>query len=398
MKHTRLIRCGLLTLTLALTVLTAACGNADVTVNVPDDYTMLLELSDYGLGDNDDGYKSKTTNDDGSITYVFTRQQYQALMSKLRGRIEETMNDTDSRDHIKEITANDDYTFFTFVSDTEDLTFADRLTPASYVVLGNIYSVFTGNPGAEIGYEIVSKDTGKVLDSSDSDAETTETTTTTAAPDTTEKPRTTAAKSTTKKQTTTAAEKTEAPAEESENTYQHNALYDIVDAAVYRNSIGSTVFVHKLLAKKSATVSCTLLAYAPDGSVIGKSSDEIILTEGKTNYFRYEFSADLSEATFQTNAQAKKDSFMIGERNAVEMTQYNQSGDQLYLTLEQTGDDIGSFAKFKLLFYKDDKIVDTEDGYLSLYAPNLNGKGSSDVASVWVYGTDYDRIEFMYEP
>lgn len=90
------------------------------------------------------------------------------------------------------------------------------------------------------------------------------------------------------------------------------------------------------------------------------------------------------------NIQAKKDSFMTGERNAVEMVQYNMSGDDLYVTFEQTGDELGSFAKFKLLFYKGDQIVDTEDGYFNIYAENLNGKGSTDVASIWVYGTDFD--------
>lgn len=80
------------------------------------------------------------------------------------------------------------------------------------------------------------------------------------------------------------------------------------------------------------------------------------------------------------------------------MVQYNMSGDDLYVTFEQTGDELGSFAKFKLLFYKGDQIVDTEDGYFSTYAENLNGNGATDVAKIWAYGTDYDRIEYIFEP
>ncbi len=45
-----------------------------------------------------------------------------------------------------------------------------------------------------------------------------------------------------------------------------------------------------------------------------------------------------------------------------------------------------------------DKIVDTEDGYFNIYAQNLNGNGATDVAKIWAYGTDYDRIEYIFEP
>ena len=223
----------------------------------------------------------------------------------------------------------------------------------------------------------------------------------TTAATTTAKPKTTTVATTTAKEETTEAETSapDEPAEEkAENTYEHNEYYDIVETSSFQNSIGTTIVIHKVLAKKNVSVSATLLAYASDGSVIGKSSDDITLTEGKYNFFRYSFDGDVSSANIQANAQAKKDSFMTGERNAVEMVQYNMSGDDLYVTFEQTGDELGSFAKFKLLFYKGDQIVDTEDGYFNIYAENLNGKGSTDVASIWVYGTDFDRIEYVYEP
>ena len=223
----------------------------------------------------------------------------------------------------------------------------------------------------------------------------------TTAATTTAKPKATTTATTTAKEETTEAE-TSAPDEpaenKAENTYEHNDYYDIVETSSFQNSIGTTIVIHKVLAKKNVSVSATLLAYASDGSVIGKSSDDITLTEGKYNFFRYSFDGDVSSAQIQANAQAKNDSFMTGERNAVEMVQYNMSGDDLYVTFEQTGDELGSFAKFKLLFYKGDRIVDTEDGYFNIYAENLNGKGSTDVASIWVYDTDFDRIEYVYEP
>lgn len=188
------------------------------------------------------------------------------------------------------------------------------------------------------------------------------------------------------------------PEIETEDTFEHNKYYDVEETAQFKNSIGYTILVYKVLAKQNVSVSSTMLAYDASGSVIGKSTDDIVLTEGKYNYFRYSFESDISSAKLEPGFTAKKDSYLVGERNAVEMVSYNQSGDDLYITLKQTGDKLGSFSKFKLLFYKGDNIVDTEDGYFNIYAQNLNGKGSQDVASIWVYGTDFDRIEYIYEP
>ena len=186
--------------------------------------------------------------------------------------------------------------------------------------------------------------------------------------------------------------------EEDEGTYDNNANYDIVETASIKNSIGSTTIIHKVLAKKDVSVSGTILAYAADGSVIGKSTDDIVLTEGEYNFFQYYFDADISNADLKQSYKAKDDSFTTGERKAVEMVEYNQSEDDLYVTFKQTGDELGSFAKFKLLFYKDDQIVDCDYGYFDVYAENLTGKGTTDVASVWVYGIDYDRVEYIFEP
>ena len=379
------IKCGLLALTLAISTMVTACENSEVTVELPETYANLMGLGDYGLGENEDGYKKMTKNEDGSITFVFTQKQYDALMSNLKAHIEESMSTTDDFEHVTEITANEDFTYFTFVYDGDSISFQDALMPTAYVMLGDVYSIFNGNPDAEIKYEFVSKDTGKVIYSSDSDEEVTEITTTTPA-DTTN---------------TTEAEASASGgiAEEmAGDTYEHNEYYDIVETSSFQNSIGSTIVIHKVLAKKDATISATLLAYASDGSVIGKSSDDIVLTEGTYNFFRYSFDGDISNADIQSSAQAEEDSFMTGERNAVEMVQYNQSENDLYVTFEQTGDELSSFAKFKILFYKGDTIVDSEDGYFNIYAENLNGKGSTDVASIWVYGTDFDRIEYVYEP
>jgi len=201
-------------------------------------------------------------------------------------------------------------------------------------------------------------------------------------------------------ETTTAEPVTEAPTEPKiEDSYQSNEYYDIVETASYVNSIGDTILIHKVLAKQNVSVDSSIIAYSPEGNVIGKSTDDIVLTEGQYNYFRYSFESDISNADLQAKANAKKtSSFGEGDRNAVEMVQYDRAEDDLFITFKQVSDNMGKFSKFKILFYKNDQIVDCDDGYFSIYAENLNGKDTTDVASIWAYGIDFDRIEYIFEP
>lgn len=223
-------------------------------------------------------------------------------------------------------------------------------------------------------------------------------TTTTKAKTTTTKPKVT----TTAKQTTTTAVKTSPPTEPTtakpENTYNNNEYYDVVERSCFINSSGNSFIVDKVLAKKNISVSSSCVALASDGSVVGKCDDTIILTVGQYNYFCYSFEGVLSSETYKFNAHFEEDSPMIGERNAVEAIQVDRSGDELFITFKQTGNELSTFAKFKLLFYKNNEIVGTDEGFFSMSAPNLNGSGSTDVAQIWTYDTDYDSVECYFEP
>ncbi|WP_028504325.1 hypothetical protein [Ruminococcus albus] len=116
------------------------------------------------------------------------------------------------------------------------------------------------------------------------------------------------------------------------------------------------------------------------------------------NYFEYHFSGDISGTKLRANATAKSDGLFTGARNAVELVQCDIAGEEVFLTFKQTADELGGFAKFKLLLYKDDQIVGTRDGHFDVYAKNLNGKGATDVADITVYETDFNRVEVIIEP
>ncbi len=102
----------ILAATLTAALLLNGCAMGTVSIVVPEHYAKLLTASDYDLGDKESGYKSKTKNEDGSVTYVMTRKQQKEVLTKISERIDENMNDTDTWDGVTEIKANDDYSHF----------------------------------------------------------------------------------------------------------------------------------------------------------------------------------------------------------------------------------------------------------------------------------------------
>ena len=221
----------------------------------------------------------------------------------------------------------------------------------------------------------------------------------------TNEPATTTGKTDSKSENTTNAkettETTTAPEEDiAEESYESNSYYDIVEQSAFKDFIGYTHIVQKVQAKKDGTVEGTVIAYFPEGSVIGKSEDTIYLCESEYNYFEYTFNADLTDAVLSTSVKTKNSITHDGDKDAVEMTDYSVSpqiiGATVYVTFKQVGE-IGAFSEYKLLFYKGDKIVNTNSGHFSVYASNLTGPGSTDVAEIMVTESDFDRVEFIYE-
>ncbi len=184
----------------------------------------------------------------------------------------------------------------------------------------------------------------------------------------------------------------------SDETYENNQYYDLVNSATIKNIIGDTIVIDKITAKKNTTVEATIIAYASDGSVVNKSSDEITITAGEDNYFYFYFDSDVSDCTMKVSVQFKSNAFLSGDRNAVEMERYDRVDDKLYISVKQVKENIGSFSEFKILFYKGDKIIDADYGFFSSSATGLTEIGSTDVIEMWTDETDYDRIEFIYEP
>ena len=218
----------------------------------------------------------------------------------------------------------------------------------------------------------------------------------------TKKEKTTEKKTEAKKERTT-EKKTESTTEatteaKSEESYYENDTFEVTYKTLYNNILNDSTIIHKVYASKTKDVEATVIGYDLNGNVIGKATDEIELVEGQYNYFRYHFSTDVSNATFEVKVQIKDPSYLRGEEDAVELVTSSDDGFHLFLTFKQVKPTFGEFAKFKILYIKDGQVIGDADGYYSVYAENLAGQDTTDVAKLLMDVDSYDHIEYFFEP
>ena len=153
-------------------------------------------------------------------------------------------------------------------------------------------------------------------------------------------------------------------------------------------------------AKQSIAIDASAIANSSDGNVLGKSSDDTVIAKDGYCYIKFSFDGEVKKGTLNETINVTP---VTNEAkytfNAVGMTKWNRVDSDLYVTFKQITDKIGDFSKFKLLLFNNGDLIYSTDGYFSVYAENLNGKDSTDVASLWVYSIgDFDKIEYYYEP
>ncbi len=183
-----------------------------------------------------------------------------------------------------------------------------------------------------------------------------------------------------------------------EESYYENDTFEVSYKTLYNNILGHSTIIHKVYASKTKDVEATVIAYDLNGNVIGKATDEIELVEGQYNFFRFLFTADVSNATFEVKVNIKEPDGLRGPEDAVELVTYSDDGFNIFLTFKQVKPSVGEFAKFKILYIKDGQVVGDGDGYYSVYAKNLNGQDTTDVAKLLLDVDEYDHIEYFFEP
>ena len=117
------------------------------------------------------GYESATLEEDGSLTIVMSRSQYDELLSSFRESVDRGIAEIISEDYgssIEKIEYNDDYSVFTVTVTTDEIGIVERQTADELVMYGTLYHIYTAGEADHIQVDYVNRDSGEIIESADS--------------------------------------------------------------------------------------------------------------------------------------------------------------------------------------------------------------------------------------
>lgn len=116
---------------------------------------------------NENGWKSATLNEDGSVTYEMSKVQHKEMMEVLKVRFDEGLPDIiNSEDYpnFVSVTANDDYTEFKITTRAESLNFAETFSVLAFYMVGGMYNSFNGTPANNISVQYINEASGAIIE------------------------------------------------------------------------------------------------------------------------------------------------------------------------------------------------------------------------------------------
>ena len=117
------------------------------------------------------GYESATLEEDGSLTIVMSRSQYDEMILQFRESVDKGISEILSAgdgSSIEKIEYNDDYSVFTVTVKGDEIGTIDRYAAEELIMYGTLYHIYTGNDVEHIQVDYVSRESGEVIESADS--------------------------------------------------------------------------------------------------------------------------------------------------------------------------------------------------------------------------------------
>ncbi len=113
-----------------------------------------------------EGYKSITLNDDGSATYVMTKEQHQSMMTEIVAAINDAMKEmigSEEYPNITDVKANTVYTEFTVTTNSKELDMGESFTYLMFYMYGGMYNIFNGSGSDDITVTYINAETGETI-------------------------------------------------------------------------------------------------------------------------------------------------------------------------------------------------------------------------------------------
>lgn len=143
----------------------------DVVITMPADLVGETTQEELDQQAADSGVHSITLNEDGSATYVMSKEQHKKLLEDTRQSIQTSLDEmvgSEDYPNITSIVANDDFTSFTVTTTSTEVSFTEAFSVIGLYMYGGIYGIFSGETPDNIHVDFVNADTGEIIDFSDS--------------------------------------------------------------------------------------------------------------------------------------------------------------------------------------------------------------------------------------
>lgn len=149
-------------------------GLFDVTITFPADFASDITQEEIDQQVADGKVHSGQINEDGSVTYVMSKDQHKAIVDGISESIQSTLDGmvgTEDYPNFTAIDHNVDYTNFTITTTTKpgETAISDSMSVLVFATCGQTYGIVSGDIPENIHVDFVNADSGELVTSWDSE-------------------------------------------------------------------------------------------------------------------------------------------------------------------------------------------------------------------------------------
>ena len=313
------------------------------------------------------GFKSVTLGDDGSVTIVMSKSQHKKTMEGLRTTIDESLQEMIGSEDYPNITAvehNDNYTSFTVTTKSEELSFNETFSTFAFYIYGGMYNSFNGTPADNIHVDFVNEASGDVIDSFDS------------------------------KNMSDVSAADDSNESNPSDAADYAAQLD-KEEYTYDDGYGSTYhfIVLKNNSDQTLTIATNSVAYNGSGDKIGADSGHLDALGSQSEQLVIESFDNVSDVDhFDTTISASKAKWYEDATANIEV-ETDVLGDKVIITCTNNGDEPAQSVEGRVIFLKDGECV----GFSTNYFMNEDGKlkpGESLTKQFDYYNGTFDEAKY----
>ena len=145
-----------------------------MTITFPADFASDITQEEIDQQVADGKVHSGQINEDGSVTYVMSKDQHKAIVDGISESIQSSLDDmigTDDYPNFTSIDHNADYTSFTVKTTTKpgETAISDSMSVLVFSTCGQTYGIVSGDIPENIHVDFVNADSGELVTSWDSE-------------------------------------------------------------------------------------------------------------------------------------------------------------------------------------------------------------------------------------